>query len=304
MSTRVIPQILTLLMLVSGSVTASTPDFKDYPNAETKSAGQSEKHNYPVVTSPLKKVNGQITADEEIWLDGQLDRRWLQIPAGHDSFAAFDFYERQLYAQDIKVLFQCDRYTCGESTYWANNVFGIAGLNGYDRSQSLLVAERGAGSHRVIYTLYTVQRGNRRVQVLFDQFRPDTNNATVETAAVPSKDYVLAALDSNGFYDISDWPAMNQPFSETQSFKLLAEVIKSRPKQEWILVIQAPSRLGQNYDLEKQLNAESAWGDRIIWAIAQSGADTSKIQILPTGPAISVETGNDNVIVRLIAIHP
>ena len=287
-------------MLVSVSSQGATPDIRDYPNAEAKSIVQAEKHNYPVVTSPLKKVNGQITADKEMWLDGQLNRRWLQVPAGHDSFAAFGFYEKQLYQQDIKVLFQCDRYTCGESTYWSNNIFGLAGLNGYDRSQSLLVAESGSGSQRMIYTLYTVQRGNRRVQVLFDIFRPDTD--TVATVDFSSLDYVLAALDNNGFYDIEGWPEMTQSFDKSQSFKLLADIIKARPLQHWILVVQSPARFSKDYRLDRQLEKERIWGDSIEWSLTQAGTATNKIQVLLTGPAITIEKGGDVPAIRIIAV--
>ncbi|MGY0216714.1 DUF4892 domain-containing protein [Endozoicomonadaceae bacterium StTr2] len=293
---------LLITTALSGLVMAAAPVIQDYPNAEQKSLSSQEKHNYPVITSPLKKVNGRIMADQEVWQDGHLDRRWLQIPAGHDSFAAFEFYERQLYKQDIKVLFQCDRYTCGESTYWANHVFGIAALGGYDRSQSLLVAESGIGAHRRVYVLYAVQRGNRRVQVLLDQFQPQVTSPGQGSENGLSTDYVLAMIDSNGFYDISGWPEMKLDFKNSTGFHLLVDVLKRRSDQAWLLAVQPSSAFTARQDLQQQLKQGQVWGKAILDELKQKDIVIDKLQLLQTGPVLTVEKGNDTPVIRLISL--
>ena len=90
----------------------------------------------------------------------------------------------------LQPCFECDRFSCGESNFWANHIFKIARLYGLDKAQSYFVGSQIEAGKTVYYLVYTVRRGNKREYALVDVFtlgqkagQPDTLDYPVKVAA-------------------------------------------------------------------------------------------------------------------------
>nr|WP_283777645.1 DUF4892 domain-containing protein [Sansalvadorimonas sp. 2012CJ34-2] len=140
-----------------------------YPNSSLEIQESRETVNYPLISSRLKKVNNEVRADDTNWNDGYLERRLYQMPSGHSSKNVFQYLIRQLNKLDVKPIFTCDGRDCGASNLWANNIFRVAILNGYDRDQFYMLGKRTVKGAEEYYVLYTIKRGNRRVYAMVDR---------------------------------------------------------------------------------------------------------------------------------------
>ncbi|MCP6391037.1 DUF4892 domain-containing protein, partial [Klebsiella pneumoniae] len=67
-----------------------------------------------------------------------------------------------LQKQDAQLLFWCQARDCGESSLWANEVFGNAKLYGADDQQAYLLLRLAAPENDTLVALYSITRGNRR----------------------------------------------------------------------------------------------------------------------------------------------
>ena len=159
--------ISLLLPVVSWS---AADDIKAFPNAQIDLQQSSQLTSYPVTSSAIKKVNGQITADSEQWLTGNLERILYLLPKGSSSEQAFQYFREQLLGLGVTPLFECERFSCGESNFWANYVFKIARLYGLDKAQSYFIGSQIEAGKTVYYLVYTVRRGNKREYALVDVF--------------------------------------------------------------------------------------------------------------------------------------
>ncbi len=165
------PLVLTILgFLLPGVGWSAVSDINDFPDAGIDLKESGLVNSYPIIGSNLKKVNGQVTADSEKWLNGYLERKLFLIPNGRSSEQAFQYFRDQFLALGVAPLFECDRFSCGESNFWANNIFNIARLYGLDKAQFYFVGSRLEAGKTVYYLAYTVRRGNKREYALVDVF--------------------------------------------------------------------------------------------------------------------------------------
>ena len=72
--------VFCLLFPVAGW--SSATDIQDFPNASIDLQESGPVTSYPVISSTIKKVNGQVTADDEQWLNGSLERKTVSAAQG------------------------------------------------------------------------------------------------------------------------------------------------------------------------------------------------------------------------------
>jgi len=150
----------------------SLNDLSPYPNAQlVEEKQQEEARNYPVFRNRVSKIRGRIRSTDGQWLNGTLSRRIYEIPRGHSSDEAFAFFGDALAELDAKPLFNCSGRDCGPSHLWANDIFRVAFLYGYDSDQRYRLLQRGDGDE--YFALYTITRGNRRTYALIDHLVVD-----------------------------------------------------------------------------------------------------------------------------------
>ncbi len=171
-----------LLTLATSVVNASEhalsvpglPGVEAYPNATLRSSDEREAGNYPIMASRISKVRGDIRAESQQWLNGDLARAIYEIPRGHSSEKAFDWFRRQLEEQGVKLTFTCSSRNCGRSNLWANDIFGESILYGMDREQYYYLGSRSEGKKTEYFTLYSIGRGTHRVYVMLDRLTVST----------------------------------------------------------------------------------------------------------------------------------
>ena len=80
-------------------------DVLPYPAAILDAMTQEDQTNHPLVSSPMKKVNGVVLADRIDRRDGSLQRWVYQLPPGHESEQGYEFYVQQLKKEGVESLF-------------------------------------------------------------------------------------------------------------------------------------------------------------------------------------------------------
>ncbi|KEQ11229.1 hypothetical protein GZ78_29195 [Endozoicomonas numazuensis] len=181
--------------------TVFADEIAPFPNATLDLQLKQSVTSYPVISSSMKKVNGIVTADSEQWLDGSLDRKLYLLPSGKSSDEAYRFFTEQFKKLGVTPVFSCERFSCGGSNFWANNVFDIARLYGLDKEQAYFLGQKEVDGKTAYYLTYTVRRGNKREYALVDIFTAGKAKALKRNQVVlPTLPGSLSALASSDAY--------------------------------------------------------------------------------------------------------
>lgn len=169
-----------LVLALLGPTMASASDYRElerqglaglpsYPNAKlVEQQSAQAATNYPLLRNRISKIRGRVRSQKDQWVNGTLSRKIYEIPTGHSSEEAFVFYQQALQKRGVNEVFTCSGRSCGQSNLWANDVFGVAYLYGYDSDQHYQLAQRDGGEY---FVLYTVTRGNGKSYALLDHLR-------------------------------------------------------------------------------------------------------------------------------------
>ncbi|MGI9283186.1 MAG: DUF4892 domain-containing protein [Endozoicomonas sp.] len=183
--------------------TVFATEIAPFPNAKLDLELKQHVTSYPVISSSMKKVNGVVTADSEQWLDGSLDRKLYLLPNGKSSDEAYRFFTGQFEKLGVTPVFSCDRFSCGDSNFWANNIFDIARLYGLDKEQAYFLGQKDVAGKTVYYLTYTVKRGNKREYALVDIFTVGKTKANRNNQVfIPSLPDSVSALASSEAYKV------------------------------------------------------------------------------------------------------
>jgi len=119
--------------------------------------------NYRLVLGNMRRLAGRVVAEREQRLRGALTRITYEIPQGLALADAGEYYREQAEQRGYSLLYRCSGRECGNSNYWANEVFNDRSLYGPERGQSYLVwRTESAGGDTAYLVLYLITRANRR----------------------------------------------------------------------------------------------------------------------------------------------
>lgn len=118
----------------------------------------------------IRKISGQLRFDGQVSARGQVTGVTYQLPAERTSAEAFTAAREALQSQGAELLFWCQARDCGESSLWANEVFGNAKLYGGDEEQAYLLLRLAEPESDTLVALYGITRGNRRAYLHVEQF--------------------------------------------------------------------------------------------------------------------------------------
>lgn len=121
------------LPLVPRMVDAQIVDYR--PPAELERI-------YPM--GSIRKISGQLRFDGQVTARGQMTSVTYELPPEHSATSAFTAAREALQKQGAELLFWCQARDCGESSLWANEVFGNAKLYGADNGQAYLLLRLAA----------------------------------------------------------------------------------------------------------------------------------------------------------------
>ena len=270
--TGVLVSSLCAVLLSVTSTAFGANIFKAFPNAQLERSEQEARQNHPVIVNRMKKVNGVVTSDDAGWLEGELSRKVYELPQGQSSEAGYDFFVGQFRALGIKELFSCRSFSCGESNFWANDIFNIALLYGQNRQQHYYIGEK-LGTY---YSVYSVKRGNGRIYTLVDVFRGQNDPR--------SEDISLEQLTRRGFYDLF----IPGPLAESDGIKRLEELLKQNPDINLLLQVQGivPDNLA---DYDRQSTTLQSQGEKVLQKLIGDGVKSNRLRV-KTAASVSATT--------------
>lgn len=167
------------------------PRLTDAEIVDYRPASELERI-YPM--GSIRKISGQLRFDGQVNARGNVTGVTYQLPAERTSYEAFTAAREALQAQNAELLFWCQARDCGESSLWANEVFGNAKLYGADEQQAYLLLRLAEPKADTLVALYSITRGNRRAYLHVEQF----DSAAPLGDLMPTSGTLLRQLKSTG----------------------------------------------------------------------------------------------------------
>ncbi|MGJ7516120.1 DUF4892 domain-containing protein [Pseudomonas baetica] len=195
--------LLALCSFSSLSFAADVPGSQDLPIVprmvdaqivDYRPAAELERI-YPL--GSIRKISGQLRFDGQVNARGTATSVTYELPPEHSATQAFTAAREALQNQDAQLLFWCQARDCGESSLWANEVFGNAKLYGADNEQAYLLLRLAAPKDNTLVALYSITRGNRKAYLHVEQF----DAAAPLGDLLPTSATLLRELKSTGELD-------------------------------------------------------------------------------------------------------
>lgn len=208
---------LSLLALLSFSpllFAADVPGSQDLPIVPRMADAQIVDYRpaveleriYPL--GSIRKISGQLRFDGQVSARGNATSVTYELPPEHSAIDAFTAAREALQKQDAQLLFWCQARDCGESSLWANEVFGNAKLYGSDNEQAYLLLRLAAPKDNTLVALYSITRGNRKAYLHVEQFEAAAPLGDLR----PTSATLLRELKSTGELD---FPTLTDATDET-----------------------------------------------------------------------------------------
>ncbi|WP_449106094.1 DUF4892 domain-containing protein [Pseudomonas mohnii] len=143
------------------------PRMTDAQIVDYRPAAELERV-YPL--GSIRKISGQLRFDGQVSARGNAMSVTYELPPEHSATQAFTDAREALQKQGAQLLFWCQARDCGESSLWANEVFGNAKLYGSDNEQAYLLLRLAAPKDNTLVALYSITRGNRKAYLHVEQF--------------------------------------------------------------------------------------------------------------------------------------
>lgn len=193
---------------------------------------------YPL--GSIRKISGQLRFDGQVSARGSATAITYQLPMEHNADEAFTAAREALQAQGAQLLFWCQARDCGESSLWANEVFGNAKLYGADSGQSYLLLRLAAPDNDTLVALYGITRGNRRGYLHVEQFQANAPLGEL----LPTSATLLRELKSTGELDLP--------------------MLTEAPQEPWITLLSRGLNLDSTLRVTLSGAQREAWRDALI----------------------------------------
>ncbi|MES2868051.1 MAG: DUF4892 domain-containing protein [Pseudomonadota bacterium] len=193
---------------------------------------------YPM--GSIRKISGRLRFEGQVNARGQATSITYELPAEHSANEAFTAAREALQAKGAELLFWCQARDCGESSLWANEVFGNSKLVGSDEQQSYLLLRRAAPNQNQLVALYSINRGSRKAYLHVEQLESSTDLGEL----LPTSATLQRQLKSTGELDLP---------------KLTGE-----PDAQWLTLISRALNLDTTSRVSLTGSQASAWRDGLI----------------------------------------
>lgn len=270
-----------LLTLFSQQVFSDGLSVKPYSHSSLSSSEPFSSDDYLILISAPKRVNNQLRVEKELRANISGLKETYRINDGHTTEQAFKHYLSQLKQLGAKIIYQCASRDCGRSSSWAEGVYRNSKLYGKDAAQFYLAAAVQSNGEQWLVTVYTVERGNRRVYAHIETLKL---NAPLE-----SDDYQNLFVEQQPLYIFSyDFKQTIQLNVDSAEIKKIIDQVDALPSPTVYIV----GHMSQGYEstvdaLKQSLNA----AEQLSTVLQKRGVDASKISTLGVGPLIPVNQG-------------
>ncbi|MFF7708394.1 DUF4892 domain-containing protein [Pseudomonas sp. NPDC007930] len=181
------------VLAVAGAVQAAQPLEALLPQADgqvlEQRPAQAAERLYPL--GALRKISGQLRMEGRVLAQGTVSSITYELPPERSVASTFAQAREGLRDPQAQVLFWCQGRDCGESSLWANEIFGNARLLGSDGQQAFLLVRQGPST---LLAVYAVTRGNRRVALHLERFEASQPLGTL----LPTPATLLRELRESG----------------------------------------------------------------------------------------------------------
>ena len=151
---------------------------------------------YPL--GSIRKISGQLRFDGQVDTRGNVTSVTYELPPEHTATQAFTAAREALQKQGAELLFWCQARDCGESSLWANDVFGNAKLYGADNGQAYLLLRLAPPADNTLIALYGITRGNRKAYLHVEQLEASAPLGEL----LPTSATLLRQLKDTGVLDM------------------------------------------------------------------------------------------------------
>jgi hypothetical protein len=193
---------------------------------------------YPL--GSIRKISGHLRFDGQVSGRGNVTAITYQLPVEHSADEAFTAAREALQQQGAQLLFWCQARDCGESSLWANEVFGNAKLYGADNGQSYLLLRLAAPADNTLVALYGITRGNRRAFLHVEQFQSSTPLGDL----LPTSATLLRELKSTG--------------------ELELPMLTAEPQEPWITLLSRGLNLDSTLRVTLSGDQREAWRQALV----------------------------------------
>jgi hypothetical protein len=304
MSTHFLSRSFVLIFLLFMMVGAQASELilQDYSSARVVFRSHQQVDEYRLALGSYRKTEGIWQPSRQQRLSGELTQLTLELPPNHSAESGFQFYSEQLQKYNRRELFSCRARDCGASNTWANNHFKIIQLYGLDQFQFYGAYEVMTESPTPYYvSIYSVQRGNKRVYVQVDILRSDKARVGMLAA---NPDTIVNLLDSNGFYVFPDPVTDNQngtPELQINQVHLQALVTTLQRQPQWKIGL-----VGHDYhsaDLAVQQQHSNHYATQLKVALVRQGIAAERINTYGLGGLAPAGRGDLSARVEVILLR-
>ena len=241
-----------------------------YPWSRIDRYSEISAPNYHQMLGVLEKVRGQVKAEKDRRVAGQLTRITYQVPEGEGSEAPFIYMRGQLQEQGIATLFQCAGRSCGSSSYWANDVFSNATLYGPDDDQFYWAGEGIINGKEYTYSLYAIERGNRRIYLQLDRLEKTSSASST------------GKQGANGSIVLSDLVYRGVQLDDSSVEKLILVAQELKDTDGAIVLVGHYYEPGKTIEEQTKIGRQRAEAVKSVLRV--NGVSESRMQFYSVGP--------------------
>jgi len=187
----------------------------------------------------IRKISGQLRFDGQVAARGNSTSVTYQLPAERSADEAFAAARESFQKQGAQLLFWCEKRDCGESSLWANEVFGNARLYGADNEQAYLLLRLAPDSDTLV-ALYSITRGNRRAMLHVEEFQSSAPLGEL----LPTSATLLRELKGSGDLELP--------------------MLKGEPRQPWISLLSRGLNLDSTLRVTISGPQAQAWREALV----------------------------------------
>ncbi|MFK3970740.1 DUF4892 domain-containing protein [Pseudomonas sp. NPDC087358] len=193
---------------------------------------------YPM--GSIRKISGQLRFDGQVSARGNATSVTYQLQPERSADEAFTAARQALQKQGAQLLFWCQARDCGESSLWANEVFGNSRLYGADNGQAYLLLRLAAPDNDTLVAMYSITRGNRRAYLHVEQLQAGAPLGEL----LPTSATLLRELKSTG--------------------ELELQMLDGAPAEPWITLLSRGLNLDSTLRVSLSGAQAQAWREALV----------------------------------------
>ena len=132
-------------------------------SSSVESFASEDMTPYDFIVGPIERVKREIKFERAIRVSGRVRSETYEVSSDMNREAATEWYREALFAAGGEVVFECEARDCGRAALWGGSIFKQRVLSAFDSKQHYLAAALKSDQSTELFSIYVVERGNRRV---------------------------------------------------------------------------------------------------------------------------------------------